>query len=35
VLSDKLKVPGTSKTFAQVGKKYMKTGKKKGNDIYA
>ena len=35
VLSDKLKVPGTSETFAQVGKKYMKTGKKKGNDIYA
>lgn len=35
VLSDKLKVPGTNKTFAQVGKKYMKTGKKKGNDIYA
>ena len=35
VLSDKLKVPGTNETFAQVGKKYMKTGKKKGNDIYA
>lgn len=35
VLSDKLKVPGTNKTFAEVGKKLMKTGKKKGNDIYA
>lgn len=35
VLSDKLKVPGTNETFAQAGKKYMKTGKKKGNDIYA
>lgn len=35
VLSDKLKVPGTNETFAKVGKKYMKTGKKKGNDIYA
>ena len=35
VLSDKLKVPGTNATFAQVGKKYMKTGKKKGNDVYA
>ena len=35
VLSDKLKVPGTNETFAQAGKKYMKTGKKKGSDIYA
>ena len=35
VLSDKLKVPGTNETFAKVGKKYMKTGKKKGNDVYA
>lgn len=35
VLSDKLKVPGTNKTFAQMGKKYMKTGNKKGSDIYA
>lgn len=35
VLSDKLKVPGTNETFAQAGKKYMKTGKKKGNDVYA
>lgn len=35
VLSDKLKVPGTNKTFAEMGQKLMKTGKKKGNDIYA
>lgn len=35
VLSDTLKVPGTNKTFAEMGQKLMKTGKKKGNDIYA
>lgn len=35
VLSDKLKVPGTNKTFAEKGREIMKTGKKKGNDIYA
>lgn len=35
VLSDKLKVPGTKKTFAQVGKELMKERKSKGNDIYA
>lgn len=34
VLSDKLKVPGTKKTFAQMGKSIMKN-KKYGNDIYA
>lgn len=35
VLSDKLKVPGTNKTFAQKGKEIMKTNKYKGNDKYA
>lgn len=35
VLSDKLKVPGTNKTFAEMGKKLMKKSKKKVNDIYA
>lgn len=34
VLSDKLKVPGTKKTFAQMGKSIIKN-KKYGNDIYA
>lgn len=34
VLSDKLKVPGTKKTFAQMGKSIMKS-KKYGNDVYA
>ena len=34
VLSDKLKVPGTKETFAEVGKKIMKK-QKYGNDIYA
>lgn len=35
VLSDKLKVPGTNKTFAEMGKKLMKKNKKKVNNIYA
>lgn len=35
VLSDKLKVPGTNKTFAEMGKKLMKKSKKKVNNIYA
>lgn len=35
VLSDKLKVPGTNKTFAEMGKKLMKKSNKKANDIYA
>ena len=35
VLSDKLKVPGTNKTFAEMGKKLMKKSKKKINNIYA
>lgn len=35
VLSDKLKVPGTNKTFAERGKEIMKTNKYKGNDKYA
>lgn len=34
VLSDKLKVPGTKKTFAQMGKSIMKN-RKYGNDVYA
>lgn len=34
VLSDKLKVPGTNRTFAEEGKRIMKT-KKYGNDKYA
>lgn len=34
VLSDKLKVPGTKKTFAEMGKKLMKKTKD-GGDIYA
>lgn len=35
VLSDKLKVPGTNKTFAEMGKKLMKKNNKKANNIYA
>lgn len=35
VLSDKIKVPGTNKTFAEMGKKLMKKSNKKANDIYA
>lgn len=35
VLSDKLKVPGTNKTFAEAGKKLMKKSNKKVNNIYA
>ena len=35
VLSDKLKVPGTNKTFAQVGEEIMTTKKSKFNDKYA
>lgn len=35
VLSDKIKVPGTNKTFAEIGKKLMKKSNKKANNIYA
>ena len=35
ILSNTLKVPGTKKTFAQVGKEMMATKKSKFNDIYA
>lgn len=35
ILSNKLKVPGTKKTFAQVGEEMMATKKSKFNDIYA
>ena len=35
ILSDSLKVPGTKKTFAQVGEEMMATKKSKFNDIYA
>lgn len=35
VLSDKIKVPGTNKTFAEMGKKLMKKNNKKANNIYA
>lgn len=35
VLSDKLKVPGTNKTFAKVGEEMMSTKKSKFNDKYA
>ncbi len=35
VLSDKIKVPGTNKTFAEMGKKLMKKSNKKVNNIYA
>ena len=34
VLSDKIKVPGTNKTFAEMGKKLMKKSHKKANNIY-
>lgn len=35
ILSDKLKVPGTNKTFAQLGEEMMTTKKSKFNDKYA
>lgn len=35
VLSDKIKVPGTNKTFAEMGEKLMKKSNKKANNIYA
>lgn len=35
ILSDKLKVPGTNKTFAQVGDEMMTKRKSKGKDKYA
>lgn len=35
ILSDKLKVPGTNKTFAQVGEEMMSSKKSKFNDKYA
>lgn len=35
ILSDKLKVPGTKKTFAQLGEEMMTTKKSKFNDKYA
>lgn len=35
ILSDRLKVPGTNKTFAQVGEEMMSTKKSKFNDKYA
>lgn len=35
ILSDKLKVPGTKKTFAQLGEELMTTRKSKFNDKYA
>lgn len=35
VLSDKLKIPGTNKTFAERGKEIMATKKQKGKDKYA
>lgn len=35
ILSDKIKVPGTNKTFAQKGKEIMKSNKYKGKDKYA
>lgn len=35
VLSDKIKVPGTNKTFAEMGKKLIKKSNKKANNIYA
>lgn len=35
VLSNTLKVPGTSKTFAELGDKIMTKRKSKGNDVYA
>lgn len=35
ILSDKLKVPGTKKTFAQLGEEMMKKRKSRGKDRYA
>lgn len=35
ILSDKIKVPGTKETFAQMGKRLMSKKKTKGTDIYA
>lgn len=35
ILSDKLKVPGTKETFAQMGKRMMSKKKSKGKDRYA
>lgn len=35
ILSDKLKMPGTKETFAQVGKRMMSKKKSKGKDKYA
>lgn len=35
ILSDKLKVPGTNKTFAQMGEKIMTKRKSKGTDKFA
>ena len=35
ILSDKLKVPGTNKTFAQMGEKMIKYRRSKGKDIFA
>lgn len=35
ILSDKIKVPGTNKTFAEKGREIMKTGNYKGKDKYA
>lgn len=35
VLSDNIKVPGTNKTFAEMGKKLIKKSNKKANNIYA
>lgn len=35
ILSDKIKVPGTNKTFAEKGKEIMKTNDYKGKDKYA
>lgn len=35
ILSDKLKVPGTNKTFAQIGDEMMAKKKSKGKDKYA
>lgn len=35
ILSDSLKVPGTNKTFAQIGEKMIKNKKSKNKDIFA
>lgn len=35
ILSDKLKVPGTNKTFAQLGEEFMSKKQSKGTDRYA